>query len=80
MEDLIKHPLVVLVAWALVGISSLANLKLSTDPTARPDPFTGTQGTELERRIDRLERENAKQEAQIDELMRHHNQHHRGQQ
>ena len=29
--------------------------ELMTEPQTRPDPFTGTQGRELQRRIDRLE-------------------------
>ena len=32
----------------------LANI--STNPTSRPDPFTGTQGRALERRLDLVER------------------------
>ena len=30
--------------------------KIMKSPSARPDPFTGTEGKELERRIDKLER------------------------
>jgi len=30
--------------------------RLATDSAARPDPFTGTQGRELERRLDFVER------------------------
>jgi len=36
---------------------------LSTVPTTRPDPFTGTEGRELERRLDEVERRFAKLEA-----------------
>ena len=53
MEDLLKHPYVLLVALAAVGLSSLINIKLSTDPTARPDAYTATMARERADEVDR---------------------------
>ena len=48
IETLIKHPVVILIALALVGVSSITNFKFATDPSARPDPYTGSQAERLE--------------------------------
>ena len=79
-----------LVGAVLIGGSGVANILVDK----RPDPFTGTQGRALERRILELEQwrnthviwgrersiiqseQDARQDAQIEELMRHHNRHH----
>jgi hypothetical protein len=37
------------------GILALIGVGLFGEPLTRPDPFTGTQGRELERRIDNIE-------------------------
>jgi len=41
---LVKHPTLIVLLLAGIGITNIANLKLSTDPTVvRPDPYTGQQ-------------------------------------
>ena len=90
LEDVFKNPLVVLLALAAVGISTLVNTQLATNPQAvRPDPFTGTEGRAIEARVYELEkwrnehtswgRERAgRWDAQIEQLMKHHERHHPG--
>lgn len=70
MEDLIKHPIVVLIALAAVGLSSLVNIKLSTDPHARPDPYTGTQADARKVEVDRRLLENEVADAAFKKEMR----------
>lgn len=72
MEDIVKHPIVILVALALVGASSLVNLKLSTDPAARPDSFTGSDARELEALLEGQIQENRDD---IDTIRERYNKH-----
>ena len=53
MEDLLKHPLVLIATLAAIGISSLINIKLEADPYARPDAYTGTMATARADIVDR---------------------------
>lgn len=82
MEDFYKHPLVVATTLVFAIVTGIINLKLSTDPNSRPDPFTGTEGARLAERVERLEQwrnihtewgvyNQARVEAQIEELYKH---------
>lgn len=88
MEDLIKHPLLVIGLLAGIGVTNIINLKLSSDPHARPDPYTGSEGRAVEARVLELERrynehirwgreKAGKWDAQIEELMKHQRSHHK---
>ena len=55
MEDLLKHPALVIVTLVIAVASGAYNFKLSTDPAARADSFTGEQGSLLRDRIDYIE-------------------------
>ena len=51
-----QNPYVVygaLVGAALAIITAVADLKMATDPYARPDPFTGTDAARMEARLQR---------------------------
>lgn len=81
VEEILKHPIVIIVLLAGVGLSNIINIKLASDPHARPDPFTGTEGAALEERIRDLEEwkhnhvkwgreQHGRHEANIQELYR----------
>lgn len=55
MEDWYKHPGLAIAALVLAIISSAFNIKLSTDPDTRADPFTGSEGRIIEHRVNRLD-------------------------
>ena len=92
LKKLLEHPIMVIVLLAGIGLSDIVNLKLQSDPNARPDPFTGTEGKALEARIIELEKwrndhadtaaewyeKAGRWDAQIESLMKHHERHHSG--
>ncbi|MBT8448365.1 MAG: hypothetical protein KJO69_01660 [Gammaproteobacteria bacterium] len=51
MEDWYKHPALVAITLVAAIVVNLVNIRLDTDPHARPDAFTGTEGAELEREL-----------------------------
>ena len=51
---LVKHPTLVIFLLAGIGITNIANLKLSTNPdVVRPDPYTGKMAAEIAKTVDR---------------------------
>ena len=53
VEDIAKHPLVFAATLVAIGVSSVANIKLSTDPTARPGAYTATMARDRAVTVDR---------------------------
>ena len=54
MDDFLQHPKTIIAALVLIGVSSIANLKLGTDPDIiRPDAYTGAMARDRAIQVDR---------------------------
>ena len=47
VEDIFKHPAMVIAALVIAIVSGIANIKFSTDPAARPKAFTSDDGSSM---------------------------------